>query len=62
MVVVVAGSTCEAKATQHKTDTISFDPEHQNGILGFMAFSRCHGYGALAVAIIKFESSCFCRG
>ena len=37
----------------------SFDPEHQNGILGFMAFSRSHGYGVLAVAIFKFESSCY---
>ena len=39
---------CEAKATF--------------GILGFMAFSRSHTYGILAVAISKIKSSYFCRG
>ena len=40
-----------------KTDTISCDPEHQDCILGFMAFRRSHTYGMLAVAISKIKSS-----
>ena len=60
--IAMRGAKSIPKQKQHKADTISFDLEHQNGILGFMAFSRSHTYGVLAVAISKLTSSYFCRG
>ena len=45
---------CQLRSKSNtKTDTISFDPEHQNCILGFMAFSRGHTSGMLGVAMSK---------